>query len=761
MADGEVELKPPPLTLTPHRGQAVPEGLVARRWIDGKALAVSFSLAPDTPAPRLVLHEACGEDSLVVLEAPGLVSTPVEVIAGSRCAGAVREVGFLPAARLSGRLVMPEGHEMATWGWLEVAPCAVPEASRVLQYPFAVEHDGPFHVGVPAGCVRAVVVAQGMAPAPLPELKLAPGALRQLGAIRLRPGATITTRVVFAEDGRPVPGAIVRPVPAARLEEAVCAVTRGLIDGFPRGVRTTERGWVSLTGLAPGEYSLLVEAEGCAPALGASNSVTKGETTIADLEIGRPGRLQVTTTPIDELLRQGMVLMASAVPTLDGRQFFRCERTAAAGRDGSLEIAGLPPGRWAVDVALDLEGLRQPVASSEVEVPSGGTATFTADLSAKLVHGRIEYRRQPVIGRFTLFRQAEALASPAYAGATDDEGRFVAIVAGAGRYWVLIDADRPPLFVTVPELKLPLDGEEVVIRLPGGSIPGSVVDAGGRAVAGARVLAEQHGVSRAADGEASWLPLSASAKTDGSGAFALEALAPGSWQLRAQADDEQSAPAVVRLAEGGSQGGVVLVLGKGRRLAGHLFSATGVPVAGATIVACLPPAVAGGLVEAPQTRTDDSGRFEIELPPAAPSLANLEIAVGGQPLTALLVKAADDLVLRLPAAGGSLQLRPRAGVWAGQQLAQLCLIAPDGAFLTLGYALVFPGVVLDPRAGGALHLPLLAPGEWRVIRGQPGRDPPDVLFTAARDLPAVATFDITPGQATDVEIDLRGASPHP
>lgn len=140
--------------------------------------------------------------------------------------------------------------------------------------------------------------------------------------------------------------------------------------------------------------------------------------------------------------------------------------------------------------------------------------------------------------------------------------------------------DSDVFVAEVPEM---VGGPPIEVRLlPASSVSGTVVDANGVPVAGARVTLEHDLASmmeRMMRGE------SRSAPTDPEGAFLMDDLDPGSVSLIAEAEGHAtSAPVALELIPGETENGVVLQLRKGGVVIAEVLSPEGDPVEGQMVM---------------------------------------------------------------------------------------------------------------------------------------------------------------------------------
>lgn len=738
------EKTPPPapemLEVVVWRGEEPP------RWLRPAAASSSYLLR---------LQHECREGDHVVVSGAGLVGGPVPVEAGIHCSvdSAVR-VELRPGTTVTGRVEV-EGGRLPAWGWIDVEGCPTGRESPRTRgrYPFPVADDGAFAVGLPIGCMRWRLGSPGLWSAVGPDLHLVMGRDEAIGAVTLRPAGRVAVEVRELSRGALLAGAAVRLVPESRVDE-LCGPDGDLRAERYGAERTDSTGWVEFPTVAPGTYLLVTTIEGLAPGLGPLVEVAAGAASFATVEVGSPGGLLVDMSELESLARPGSTWWVEAAPLLAGAELSSCGHRKGFGLGTpAVALEGLSPGPWRVGLILDRGGSRATVASTEVDVPWGAMVEVVLDLSGKVVRGRVEYRREGVQADVALMVRRAHTRSKVAQETSREDGTFMMVLDEPGRYDVVVTASNPAITTTVPAVDFPCDGSEVVIRIPHGLTAGRVVDSDGHPVARASVSALWIGGGRD-DTEREMIQ--ARARTDETGAFEMEGLVAGRWEVSARefARDgtRRSDTVVVSLEPGGEARDVILVLRDSKTLKGRVVTQAGRPVGGALVAAGFPPGASGSPGEFAIARADASGSFEIATGPTIPSSVNLQ--VGTPPLTtvALRVPTTDEIVVTVPEWGGMLHLAwPPDGTDRRPPVQEIALVSEQGGVIgptTLPLRRL-PASAEHPESG--FDIGPLAPGIWRVLwaRIQPGVV--EALWAGGGGLPVVSVVNLSPGSMIRIE----------
>ncbi|WP_428268022.1 carboxypeptidase regulatory-like domain-containing protein [Haliangium sp.] len=245
-----------------------------------------------------------------------------------------------------------------------------------------------------------------------------------------------------------------------------------------------------------------------------------------------------------------------------------------------------------------------------------------------------------------------------------------------------------------------------VVLVPGVPVTGRVVDADGRPVAGARVVAAEAGdllVLRD--------PAEEGVPTDPDGAFTVPALAPGRYRFYAQHPTYapgETEPVEIRV---GGRDDVEISLAPGGVLAGQVVTAEGTPAPWAAVHVRPDVQRAGGWSGAAierQTVADEHGRFHLEGVTRAPVVVHAAAETTSTELVAVDLRAQarrEDLELALTldgviagivvdehgAAVAEAQVQAVVDIWRGGELGQLVARGPahavtdgDGRFRLTG-----------------------------------------------------------------------------
>ncbi len=329
-----------------------------------------------------------------------------------------------------------------------------------------------------------------------------------------------------------------------------------------------------LVGPAPaGRLKVRAEASGWAnetrlvPARGAR----------VDLILDRSGSLKVTAKDRKGAAVAGADVRVSASFQTGGAS----SSTRQTAESGEAVVDGLPGGP--VEVRVSARGYGA-VNLSQVMVQPAKTSERTVVLGPALpITGRVVdgERESPVEGAEVTAKVGwDAEAPKSDVAKTDADGRFRIEAAGGANEWIQVAAKKEGFAEGQAGVQVQAGAQvaqEVLIRLgKGGNATGNVLDAEGRAVAGARVIYLNMGygtptaalfATTDADGQFA-LPLPPGALKDWS--YQVGAFAPGKGVGAAQVQASQVRGATIRLV------GVGTVTGKG-------VSAAGAPLEGAAV----------------------------------------------------------------------------------------------------------------------------------------------------------------------------------
>jgi hypothetical protein len=467
--------------------------------------------------------------------------------------------------------------------------------------------DGRFLVtGLGPGSAEISATADGRQLGLVEDLELQPHETLDVGDVTLGAGEAISGWIVDTQ-GMPVPGAVVRVSSMARI------VVRSL-DDMPRNHMGNEfrmreesdaDGWFELSGLSSGQYTLHVSADGFGrmdrenvPSGTADLRVTLHTLggvllTIVDESEGEPvdgASIRAKPGPEGDF---GMVFSNEVLPVLEGEAALAAAGDSAgnARPEGLYYIQNVPP--QGARVAITAEGF----AAFEVDsspVDSGGTTRLVAALLPESIlaglvldpDGELVADAQVTVsawepppamdmggGRIELRREVSRGIGGGPSGSTetwqrvrtDDEGRFEVRGVPAGT-WEL-DAKAAGFARSEPVTAELEEGERranLVLEVPvAGAIAGRVVERDGTPVPAVEVVIKSIEAGSGGDPSAALAaafvgfdPSGRNTTTDGNGAFLMEGLVPGPYEVS------------LARRQGMSMGNAMIILGGGSQPAG-------------------------------------------------------------------------------------------------------------------------------------------------------------------------------------------------
>lgn len=666
-----------------------PEGVLEVARADGEGQPVEL------PLRGAGIHRAVApEDSLwrVTPRVEGYWGAEGAVLAGADAA----TVALYPAGEVRGELSMPR--ESIRPEALRVqfqAPRAIRIRSRArpegqVECPVV---EATWTCTLPAGALDLRLHSPGFASAWLWEVPVTAGETVKTPAVSLVPGAAILGWV--EGEGETVAGETVQVElrPAGAMEEDRVGGER--LGHLFQSVQADERGLFQFHDLAPGIYTVEATLAGRAPAVGEPVEVMAGRETELEtpLVLGPPSELALF---IDPPTPPGAERWSMELYALDGSHQ---HHSAEADWTGLAELFGVAPGRYRLTVRTrGSEWLAE-----EIELPAGRT-TRTVDLPVVAVEGTVRRGDEPVRARLTFGNeQTRPEKVTLY---SDLEGRFTGHLPGEGSWplEVVLRHDGPKHRLEPVEV-VREPGEEVAeldVALPETELEGRVVDARGRPVKEAKVLAWREG-SEVSYSEAS---------TDAEGRFDFSCLPLGRWQIDAFAG-ERTGRAYVELREGDTAE-MEIRLSAERLIRGRVTAQAG-PVAGAWIYAVpevsritpLSPIRSGPLGEFEEDVPADAAGVHLLVLPAGRSARLLYLPLGPEAdeepeIEIPVLDLTGTLRLELPAPGsGRVELRRGPARVPARLLADWAR---------------FHKVRVNTREAGVWTVPGMEPGPYQLCR---------------------------------------------
>jgi hypothetical protein len=440
---------------------------------------------------------------------------------------------------------------------------------------------------------------------------------------------------IVDETGEPVAGAEVHALgreffgnPTARLRET----------------ESDAEGRFELAGVTPGTTWLRVRHDGFQDFLGQSFELADGEEhdhgdvaldqglTIAGTVVFPDGAPATgTTVRADPDLTENV-----AGNAVDPRTYIGAGNDAEVDEEGAFRITGLGPGPWALSAHLAVE----------VEEEEGGRARGRWSTNQSVVHapreelhlvleapvhvggGVVDGAGEPV----SAFRvRAERAGSQWYMPPSEEreeefeseDGRFLLSNLRAGDWTFTAEGEGYAASAKAP-LSLPSEEELTFVLYRPVRLVGEVHDPDGRPVAGAEVSKELEVVEvfQAQQGRGDW----PTARSDETGRFALEDLAPGAGSVVAKLDGFAPSAAVgYELSEGEESSELVLTLRRGGTISGEVFGDDGKPAAGCLLILQMPTLQERRIINAGSDGTFDErgltpGTWQVQAFPGVESL---------------------------------------------------------------------------------------------------------------------------------------------
>jgi|GEM_PF-3607526 len=678
-------------------------------WSDGAALPEAVEVRGG--GEELEVGQVCARPGLLVFTQEDRVSWPLRLEGADACSPQPLAVQLVPAGRVKGTVRPPRPLRAPQRGEVGLWPCTSADAgSPLARYPVPVHTDGGFAAALPAGCWYLEVSLPGSAPAVVGPVTVRAGQPTRLSQLTLQAGGTLAARLRDWGTGTPARAQLFA-LPAEQGEEALCALLQGDRPQGVRGHASDPRGWTVLAGLPAGRYTLVAVGAGGDTGVVPEVEVTAEELRVAEVTVHPPGALRLRAPALGRVRASGLEVEARA-EWVTGGQPTVCARSAPFDAEGQAELPALLAGTWKLQVAVRQEGCLSIVGGPLVEVVGGERQELELDFSRHVVEGRVERGRESVEGEVVFFRDEGHALVALHRTRSDEEGRFSALIEAAGRYGVEVLASSPAGRWWLPDVAVPLDGEEVVLRIPAGEVQGVALDEGDRGLAGAAVRAEA--VLGKEGGR--WWPADAWIKSEKGGQFSLTGLAPGRWSVGLWSEalgTWESNVEAVEVPRDGRVGGIVLRRSPTRAVRGRLTTA-GHGVAGAQVwvLYALGGGGAGSGVSA--AVTNGRGEFAAAVPRSAAPVVH--VAVCAPPGVLAVAPFAEDepVEVSLGEAPGALGLRFPSEDPA--PIPVLALHSDRGGVLPLGLALACH----SRREGQVVWMGVTA-GRWRLVRlRQPG-----------------------------------------
>jgi hypothetical protein len=495
--------------------------------------------------------------------------------------------------------------------------------------------------GVAAGTYVVQVGARDLGRQVVSDVKVAAGAVTDLGRIRLAAGGAVRGTVVDASSA-PVAGARV----VARGSDRPLM---GMSD--VQETATDASGTFQLRGLATG--TVIVSAS--------HPDFADGRSSPLDIEPARTAETSIVLTRGGRI--EGIVRRRGAPPLpelrihlrpLSPTGSFSSPVASTPGPDGSFVIDRVPPGR----VGVSLMTPSAPGSGTgtgffkEVDVREGETARVEFTWREILLTGKVTRGGAPLpnvrltasgLGLAMVWGMTGGVPSPSagpqrMTAVTREDGSYEMIVGDAGK--ITIRAQSTVGRTSYPQREIEVadvESQTVDLDFPAGGVAGIVVDAETEAPiarASVRAMPVQQGV-----------PGGGHATTGVDGRFTLD-VDPGEFGLHVSAEGYASDGVKVTVGES-SVADVRVPLSRGARLRGKVVDRQGRPAAGVSVIA---REEADEMMAASAESTLD-GTFELTSLRAGSYAITARSSVGGFGVLTGISPGADDVVLRLQPIG--------------------------------------------------------------------------------------------------------------
>jgi hypothetical protein len=353
-----------------------------------------------------------------------------------------------------------------------------------------------------------------------------------------------------------------------------------------------DRGFFQFEAVPPGKYVVLATAPGLSPVQNTVVIVEGAEAALKDpLILSKPETLEVLLNPPQDPSGQPwhVLLYAQRADHLD------IAADSDAALDGSWRMAGLTSGRSYLVNVKTSRGELWYTDSESFTLQSPPQKRFV-ELEVERIQGLVTLGKQPLSATLT-FGAVHGMESTEVK--SNERGIFEGTLPRLGAWKVLVDSHSPSVrrVVDVSVARSKSDsGNNVEIHLPSDALAGEILDKEGntvpKAILNVQKRLSQEFIQKHVEG----------------GAFRLEGLADGEYEVEAEAPRMDSEKYVVTVSEHEVDPGFLQIVVKPRRaVQGRITSPSGSGAMGGAVQRLAPGAVPGML--GPPTSADADGRF--------------------------------------------------------------------------------------------------------------------------------------------------------
>jgi hypothetical protein len=566
---------------------------------------------------------------------------------------------------------------------------------------------GAWSCRVPAGPPLDIRLdVPGMAPRYLWNVRVPPVGVKDVGALEMFSGASVTGWVVSPAGVAPPAGAIVE------LKSAAGAPIVGASRTASFAGRTTSRGFFQIGPAPAGPYQLAASQATAASSMRPVELVKEREEKLrTPLVLTPPATLRVSFEPKVSPLGSPWLVRLLQPST---RTSVLVEKVSP---DGLWSRSQLPPTEYRL-VVMTTDG--SVWHQETLDLQSGGE-NHVVSLRMQQVTGSVSLGESPLPARVHLMGARARIAVWLESDEAGTLSGYVPALDTEATDWVAeVESSAPVVKHRISRLRLERVDETTIkldLKLPGGVLKGKVVDENGNPqeadVHAMRVVEESDRTTRGT-GEAT---TNVVGRTDeATGRFSIVGLLPGPYNLVAMgrgfmaAPEYQSAVLPARVEKSDPKE-VTLILKRAQTTTGRVLAGGGSGVPGAQVIVTSP--TSQGVPFRPQT-TDADGRFSAYLPGHTDRVAVTVAALGlGRRSLGRNVVDGEPVEIQLHAAPGALLIDLTDAASEG---AAGAYIYHDGGFDVLPMLQDWSRRSGEVQEEGLLRAPLMDPGDYRLCR---------------------------------------------